>query len=252
MAIQRIAIVSDVHGNLLALDAVLEDLEGRGPFDAVIGGGDYCAGGVYPAECVAEFMERGWDCVRGNTDEWIVQVATDGRIPVQNCPPEAAHGPELLEADRWTVERLDAAQLDFLANLPLDWRAEGPSGQTIAFVHATPWSTHVSVPPGAEPGTADEMLDQAGVDVLLYGHIHDAYIREVDGRTLACVGSAGVPLDGDERPCYLIAEDDGTGWKLEHVRVEYDRSPYLLALSESGLPSAETEIQKIRTALPPS
>lgn len=252
MATHRIAFVSDIHGNLPALKAVLEELDARGPFEAIVGGGDYCTGGVYPAECLSLVIERGWECVRGNTDEWLVQVATDGRIPVQNCPPEAAHGPELLETDRWTVERLDGDLIDFLAGLPLEWSGEGPSGQTIAFVHATPWSSHVVVLPDADIETATEMLDRAGTDVLLYGHIHDAYIREVGERTLACIGSAGIPLDGNEQPCFMIAEDDGSGWKLEHVRVPYDREPYLLALSQSGIPGAEGEIEKIRTARRPS
>jgi diadenosine tetraphosphatase ApaH/serine/threonine PP2A family protein phosphatase len=92
------------------------------------------------------------------------------------------------------------------------------------------------------------MLDEGEADTLLYGHIHYAYTRQVGERTVACVGSVGVPLDGDEHPCFLIAVDDGSGWALEHVRVSYDRDRYLAELARSDLPNASSSIEMIRKA----
>lgn len=242
----RLAIISDVHGNLPALDAVLAEVDRRGPFDALVGGGDYAFGGAFPDESLARVVERGMQCVRGNTDEWIVEAATGGRQPASGYEPEQAHNELLRAVDAWAAARMSAEHLDLLAGLPLVWRTDGPSGQTLAFVHATPWSSHPVVLPDAPEETARRMLAEAGADMLLYGHIHHAYVRPVDGRTLACVGSVGMPFDGDWRPCFAIAEDDGSGWRVEHVRVEYDREAYLADLLASGAPNAEGFVQTIR------
>jgi predicted phosphodiesterase len=244
----RVAFVSDVHGNLPALEGVLAELARRGPFDTTVGGGDYVFGGAYPGECLAEIRRSGWPCVRGNTDEWVVEAATNGSVPAQGYEPEQAHTAALRAVDAWAADRLDDDDIAFLESLPLDWRATGPSGQTLAFVHATPWSTHPVVMPDADEATAQRMLDAAGTDVLLYGHIHIAYVRRVGAHTLACVGSVGMPFDGDPRSCFLIATDEGGGWQLEHVRVPYDRDAYVATLLASGLPNAELFASMLRSA----
>lgn len=244
----RVAVISDIHGNLPAFRAVLAELDRRGPFEFVVGGGDYCFGGAFPAEALALVRERQFDCVRGNTDEWIVELATAGRIPAQAYEPADKHTGVQAEVDRWAVERLSADAIDFLGGLPIEWRIVGPSGQRLAFVHATPWSTHQTVLPNAPLDVANSMLDAAEVDTLIYGHIHHAYVRAVDGRTLACAGSVGMPFDGIARPCFLIASDEGEGWNLEHVRVDYDVQAYAETLINCGIPNAGVFAERVRTA----
>ncbi|CAN5701553.1 metallophosphoesterase family protein [soil metagenome] len=246
----RLAFASDMHGNLPAFEAVLAELERQGPFDAIIGGGDYAFNGLYPAECIQRIRPLGWECVRGNTDEWIVQAATQGRIPVQNCPPEQEHGPEMVERDKWAAERLAEDLVAYLAELPLAWNILGPSGQSLKFVHATPWSTHPAVRADSGEPEKREMLDQADVDVLLYGHIHHAYIQPIEGRTLACIGAVGLPFDGDPRPCFAIATDVGDGWSIEYVRVTYDNEAYARDLEASDMPGADGVAGIVRTASP--
>jgi predicted phosphodiesterase len=243
----RVAIISDVHGNLPAMRAVLEDVDRRGSFDAFVGGGDFAFGGAYPQRCIELAMERQFQSVRGNTDEWVVESASAGRVPAKGYSPSEAHGPALLAIDDWVARQLDVRATRFLVDLPLDWRMTGPSGQELVFVHATPWSTHPAVQPDADEATLTKMLDEARADVLVYGHIHKAYVRQVGGRTVACAGSVGMPFDGDERPCYLLATDDGSGWRLEHVRVAYNRDAYLADLARSGMPNAATFIERIRS-----
>ncbi|HUG13626.1 MAG TPA: metallophosphoesterase family protein [Thermomicrobiales bacterium] len=244
----RVAFVSDVHGNLPALQAVLADIDERGEFDALVGGGDFAFGGAFPQRCVDLTRARGMQCVRGNTDEWVVESATGGRIMAKGYEPKDAHGAAMLAVDDWVAKALDTSALRFLINLPLDWRATGPSGQRLVFVHATPWSSHPIVRPDADEETLTRMLDEADADVLVYGHIHHAYVRQVGERTVACAGSVGVPLDGDPRPAYLIATDDGDGWQLEHVRLEYDRDAYLSELAGCGMPNAAVFIDRVRNA----
>jgi predicted phosphodiesterase len=244
----RIAFVSDMHGNLVALEAALKELERRGPFDAVLGGGDYCLSGAYPAECVARVRESGWIGLRGNTDEWIVDAATGGRVPVRDCPPEFAHNETQRAADAWCAARLADDAVAWLAELPLDWRTTGPSGQTLTCLHATPWNTHVVVRRTFDDADKLRLLDGADTDVLIYGHVHDAYTQRFGERTLACAGSVGAPMDGDTRGVLLIAEDDGAGWRLEHVRVPYDQDGYIATLLACGQPGVDAFARKLRAA----
>jgi predicted phosphodiesterase len=244
----RVAIVSDVHGNLPALQAVLDDIDRRGNIDTLVGGGDFAFGGAYPQRCVDLVRSREMHCVRGNTDEWVVESATAGRVMAKGYDPKDAHGPALLAVDDWVAKALDTPAVRFLMDLPLDWRTTGASGQRLVFVHATPRSTHPVVRPDADEDTLIHMLDEAEADVLVYGHIHHAYVRQVGDRTVACAGSVGMPLDGDPRPAYLIATDDGDGWQLEHVRLDYDRDMYLSELARSGMPNAAVFIDRVRNA----
>jgi predicted phosphodiesterase len=244
----RVAFVSDIHGNASAFQVVLDALDRDGPFDAIVGGGDYAFGGAYPERAVTMARERGWPAVRGNTDEWVIESASAGRVPARGYAPEQAHTGYMLQVDDWIARALGPESLRFLADLPLDWRTTGPSGKRLVFVHATPWSTHPVVQPDADESTLVRMLDEGEADTLVYGHIHKAYVRQIGERTVACCGAVGVPLDGDERPCFLVATDEGSGWSLEHRRVSYDRDRYLADLARSGLPNAAAFIEMIRGA----
>lgn len=244
----RVAFVSDVHGNLPALLTVLEDIDKRGSFDAIVGGGDFAAGGAFPHRCVAVVRERGMECVRGNTEEWVIEAATAGRVMAKGYEPKDVHGPALLAVDDWVARALETDDLRFLMDLPVAWSTEGISGQRLVFVHATPWSTHTVVRPDADDSTLTKMLSEAEADVLVYGHVHHAYVRHVGDNTVACAGSVGMPLDGDPRATYLIASDDGSGWQLEHVRLDYDRDAYLSELAGCGMPNASIFIERVRNA----
>ena len=247
----RVAFVSDVHGNAPALQAVIAGLDASGPYDTIVGGGDFAFGGAYPERAVATVRERGWPSVRGNTDEWIIEAASFGRIPAQGYSPEQAHSGSMLQVDEWAAKALSQESLRFLADLPIEWRTTGPSGKSLVFVHATPWSTHPVVLHDADESALTKMLDEARTDTLVYGHIHHAYVRSIGERTVACCGAVGVPFDGDERPCYLVATDDGSGWTLEHQRVTYNRDQYLSELARSSLPNAAHFIDMIRGAKRP-
>lgn len=244
----RVAFVSDMHGNLPGFQAVLDELSTYTDVDYMVGGGDYAFGGIYPGECVARLRELGWPCVRGNTDEWIVESATDGRVPARDYPPEMAHGEAFKQRDRWAAARLSEADIEFMAALPLDWRITGPSGETLVFVHATPWSAHEILAPDAPESEAKEALSRGGGDHLLYGHIHHQYLRKIDGKILGCVGAVGMPFDGDPRPGFAIATDEGPGWAVEHLRVDYDRDTYIDSVQSSDMPGADVVSKVLQAA----
>jgi len=249
----RVAVLSDTHGNVVALDAVLAELDATGPYDVVLMGGDFAFGGPNPAECIDRIRERGFLAVRGNTDEFIVELASGGRIPARVAEESQRHTASgaLLQRYRWAVERLVEEQVAYLASLPLAWSLPAPGGRALTVVHATPWNAHDTVPEGASEGLACRMLDQAGGQALAYGHIHVQYQRRVNGRLLAAIGSVGLPFDGDPRAAYAVFTTEPDGWAVEFRRVAYPLEQAIESLLASGMPGAETQAAILRSATPP-
>ena len=199
----RIAIVSDIHGNLPALGAVLADLDRVRP-DTVVLGGDLALGGPHPVEVVDRLRELGWPSVLGNTDEAL----DESRMPEQ-----ARKGGFLVEPAARTREMLGPERVAWLTGLPLLWRGEG-----LTVMHATPDDCWAIVPHDATDERLREVFGASGEPLAVYGHIHHAYVRHVDGLTVTNSGSVSLSLDGDVRACYAVVEDG----RVEHRRVEYD------------------------------
>ena len=246
----RIAMISDAHGNLHALDAVLADLESAGPFDEVIYGGDFVFRGAFPSEVIDRIRDRGYRAVRGNTDEFLVELATDGAFQLSITDEKQRHPPALQVFDRWALERMGTDQVDYLGGLPLRIDIDGPDGARLTIAHASPWSSHVTVLPEAAEEIARQMLDQPGASCVAYGHIHRQYRRVIDERLLTSVGSIGAPLDGDWRAAYSVLSNDGNGWAAEFRRVPYDIDGAVASLLASTLPDRETIAEGMRAAGP--
>lgn len=248
----RIAVISDTHGNVRALDAVLADLDATGPYDLVVMGGDVAFGGARPADCIDRIRERGYPAVRGNTDEFIVEVATGGRIPARVAHESQRHtaSEPLLQRYRWTAQHLSAEHIEYLARLPLVRVIPAPGGRALTVVHATPWNAHETLTASAPVESLRQMLDRAGGQALVYGHIHVQYHQRIDGRLVAAVGSVGLPFDGDPRAAYAVLTFDD-GWSIEFRRVAYDVERAIEELLASGFPGAEAQANVLRNARPP-
>ena len=243
----RVAIFSDVHGNAAALEAVLAAVRARGPFDHILYGGDFAFGGPRPREAVERLVETGYPAVIGNTDEMVA------------ASPEGAVG----AVAAWARTRLTPEQVDWLRALPRLQRVEpppasrpggpqqsggGPAGAPpLVLVHATPWSTTDIIEPASPEATVARAFEQAGSRVLVYGHIHRAYIREAAGGLIVNAGSVGFPFDGDARPAWAILTLERGAWRAEIVRTEYDREAAARDLLTSDHPDAETFARRIRT-----
>ena len=243
----RIAMISDVHGNLHAFDAVLADVDKSGPFDEVIYGGDLVFNGAFPSECVDRLRASGCRAVRGNTDEFVVEMARNGDYETSITSEEQRHSPSLKLLDRWANERLTSEQIDYMATFPLRIDISGPDGNRLTIVHATPWSAHPAVLPDSDEDTAKKMLDAAEAQTVAYGHIHVQYRRELGGRILCAVGSVGAPFDHDPRAAYAVLTNSGNGWDVEFHRVEYDVEAAAAGLMASTLPNRELVAAGIRT-----
>ena len=228
----RVAIFSDVHGNVTALEAVLADMGARGPFDRILNGGDFAFGGPRPREAVERLIETGYPAVIGNTDEMVA------------ASPEGAVG----AVAAWARTRLTPEQVDWLRALPRLRRIEPPCGPPLVLVHATPWSTTDMIDPASPAATVTRAFEQAETRALVYGHIHRAYIRHVAGGLIVNAGSVGFPFDGDPRPAWAVLTLERGAWRAEIVRTEYDRERAAQDLLTSDHPDAEAFARRVRTA----
>jgi predicted phosphodiesterase len=224
----RIAVVSDIHGNRTAFEAVVEDLRKTAP-DLVLHGGDLAHGGSSPAEIVDRVRELGWRGVMGNADELLFRPESLTEFAARS-PRLAALFQTIGEMAEFTREVMGDERLTWLSNLSCV-QIEGP----IALVHASPESEWVS--PGADAADAEleRVYGPLGKPVAVYAHIHCAYIRGVGGLTVANTGSVSLSFDGDPRAAYLLVEDGAPSTR----RVEYDVEKEMKLLGESRLPHAD-------------
>jgi predicted phosphodiesterase len=226
----RFAVVSDVHGNLSALEAVIADLEQRG-VDRVVHGGDLALMGPRPVEVVERIVALGWRGVVGNTDELLWRPEEHER-QLQRAPKLAALLQLLFEVYApATREALDSAHVGWLQALP-----ERLSVGDWTIVHASPGDLWRAPAPTAEDETLVDVYGPVGTGAVGYGHIHRPFTRKVTGGLLvANAGSVGMPWDGDPRAGYLLID----GEKAQIVRVPYDLAAEETAMRTAGHPDAE-------------
>ena len=231
----RLAAISDIHGNLLALEAVLADIEAQGTPDATWVLGDLVAFCPWPAETLARLRALpNVACLQGNTDRYVVT----GRrpvFPVRSPEDWTRMSVSLAGRDanfRWTVERLSYADYEFLHDLPPRLEMEVPGYGRVVAVHATPADDESNL----LPNTPDDDVRPhiAGLDarLLLYGHTHRPVDRIVDSVRLVNDGSVGLPLDGDPRPAYALLDFEGGQCTVTIRRVTYDREAVIAELEQ--------------------
>jgi len=225
----RIAVVSDVHGNLTALEAVVADLKTQAP-DLVLQGGDLALIGPRPAEAVELVRQMGWPSVMGNTDEIVFDAANRGL--------ELAKAPQLRpwlktlfdDLAPWARERLSQDQIAWLRRLPRQRKLE-----ELALVHASPDDLWRSPMPDTPDGELEGVYGVLSARLVVYGHIHRPYVRRLQRLIVANAGSVGLPYDGDPRASYLFVD----GSTVTTRRVEYDLDLARTDAIQSGFPLAE-------------
>ena len=223
----RLAIVSDIHGNLAALEAVQAELERERP-DFVLQGGDLALNGPRPAEVVDRVRELGWPGVVGNTDEMLWNPGRRDRLG--QTAVKLARQIEIMfdELAPVTCEWLGPERLGWMSSLPLESR-QG----SLLLLHATPGDLWRAPAPDASEDELAGTYGDLDAGLVVYGHIHQPYVRRVDGLTVANSGSVGLPLDGDRRAGYLLVDDGDASVR----RVEYDLERHLHDLTRSEYPN---------------
>jgi predicted phosphodiesterase len=235
----RVAIVSDIHGNLTALEAVLADLRQTAP-DLILHGGDLADSGASPAEVVDRIRALGWQGVAGNGEQMLStpQTFEDFAAKSPALQPLFAVIGEVAAATR---EKLGDDRIAWLHSQPL-----AHIEPTFALVHASPghpWRAPAPEATDAELEAAYAPLDRPTV---VYAHIHRAHVRCVNGMTVANTGSVSLSFDRDPRAAYLLLDDGAPTIR----RVEYDLDKELHLLANSGLPHADWLAKTLKTARP--
>jgi len=252
----RFAVLSDVHGNLLALEAVLADIHAQGTPDAYWVLGDLVAFCPWPAESLARLRALpNVAFLQGNTDRYLV-TGRRPAVPIRS-PEDWAHMPaSLMMRDAlfgWTVERLSYADYEFLRDLPsrlemeVGARLPYPYGRVVA-VHATPNDDETNLYPDTPDDEIRPHLASLDARLLLYGHTHRPVDRTVDSVRLVNAGSVGLPLDGDPRPAYALLDFENGRCAVTLRRVEYDLEAVVAELERVEHPSREWLARMLREA----
>jgi len=225
----RIAIISDVHGNLTALDAVLADLRRQKP-DLIFHGGDIPYGGSNPSEVIDCIMEQGWPGVLGNTDEVLWSDAE--RSALEAAAPKLKPLFRMIFDVMSPVTRamIGQARLQWLQALPLELRHEN-----LVLMHAGPGNIWKAPMHNAEDSELEATYGRLDASIVVYCHIHRPFVRKLGALTVCNCGSVGMPYDGDPRSSYLLIADG----EPEIRRVEYDIEKEAGRLLASDYPQKE-------------
>jgi predicted phosphodiesterase len=227
--------MSDIHGNLPALQAVADSLPQS---ETVVVAGDHCADGPCPAQVVDLLQELGWTLIMGNTDRDVVE---------DNGGKSAA----------WTREQLGAKRLGFLSQLDfsvtLDSRDEEEAqgvawNEAILVVHANPLNLEDQLHPTMSEEELRPYLEKTEEEIVAFGHLHTPYVRPVFGKLLVDVSSVGHPKDQDVRAGYTVVKLRNGARSVDQTRLPYDIEKTLHLIKRSGMPAAEKQMKALLKA----
>jgi putative phosphoesterase len=240
----RIAVFSDVHGNVEALRAVREAVKAARP-DAVLVAGDLVMNGPEPAATVDELREletEGALIVQGNTDVAVADFDYAAAFP------QFADGvPDTFRAAaEWANEALDDDALDWLRRLPSERRL-AVDDDLVLVCHASPGSQTAGFDPGLDAATVLERLSRTDARVICCGHTHMPEVRDFGWKVIVNDGSAGYVFDGDPRASWALVEIEDDAVSAEIRRVEYDLMAVSNAISARGLPGDVYRAATVRT-----
>ncbi len=234
----KIAFISDIHGNAVALDAVLADIKQK-DVDKIYVLGDICYRGPEPKRSLELIQSLNTDVIKGNADEWVVRGVRAGEVP--------DHALELMNTERqWTVGKLDSADLQYLENLQthLDTNVDGI---TIAAFHATPDSLfEITLPDADDETIKTSLMKPSDADVFVYAHIHRPYIRYINGKVVMNIGSVGLPFDGLTKASYGLVEINQGNINTSIQRVNYNLEKVIQLYEEVNYPNKDMMKQVIR------
>ncbi|MNO23516.1 phosphodiesterase [compost metagenome] len=235
---ETIAIISDIHGNVTALETVLADIQQR-KISRIVCLGDLVGKGPNSDQAVDLIREHCEEVVRGNWDEFIA-------------------GESELEVVKWHRALLGTERLAYLSALPFSiefWM----SGKYIRFFHASPRSVNERIQPWDALGMRLSLFEpselcslQLPADVAVYGDIHGAYLQHLEGKTLFNAGSVGNPLDLTQASYVIMEGEYGSRepapLNIQFVRVPYDIERAVQQAVDSQMPQLEPYIRELRTA----
>jgi predicted phosphodiesterase len=247
----KLAIFSDIHGNTVALDAVLKDIKDRGPIDEYWILGDLVALGPDPVGVLERVTELpNVRIIRGNTDRYV--FAGDRPPPsMEEAARDATKLTALVECAgtfAWTQGAVTSAGwLEWLAKLPLEVETVLPNGTRVLGVHAAPGRDDGL---GIKLGMSEEeigfVLTGCTADLVAGGHHHRTLDVSVNGLRAINVGSVSNPMSPDLRASYVVIESDSDSHSIEFGHADYDRDAVIAQLDQANHPGRERIINHFR------
>jgi predicted phosphodiesterase len=232
----RVAILADIHGNLPACEAVLEDIARVAP-DYIVAAGDLALRGAHPRETVELLFDRCHALIMGNTDCYLAGNYLGGAYR------ERDHWKtELLQ---WSRDQLGEAWLKRLGSMPFSTRYSPRRGQDLFVCHANPRNLEDSLDPTLDENTVRRYFQNLDAAAVAFGHLHFPYRRRVGRLLIADVASAGIPRDGDLRPAYGVFTFTPRGWRVQIRRVRYPVRKATQALTARRVPGGPLLIHKL-------
>ena len=233
---ERVAVITDIHANLPALEAVLAriaELE----IDAVYCGGDLVGYGPHPNEVCTVVRERAIPTIYGNYDHAIARDEEDC-----GCAYVTKRDRELGQRSvAWTLAHTGQAAKDFMRELPFDLRFS-IGRRRVRLVHGSPRKVNEYLFEDKPARTFERIAALADCDVLVCGHTHKPWVHSYGGVLFVNCGSVGKPKDGDPRAAFAVLEGDGQGSVAASIeRVEYDAAAVAREVAGSGLPHEYAE-----------
>jgi putative phosphoesterase len=239
-----IALIADIHGNVLALRAALADIEAHRP-DRLAILGDLVLNGPRPAEvigAVTELEAAGALVMAGNTDIAVADGDYAAAFPWLDEVP-ASHR----AAAEWARDQLSEEQLAYLRRLPIERRIAF-GGELVLACHASPGSQTSGLPADLDAAVTMQYATRTDARVICCGHTHVADVRELGRKLLVNPGSCGYAFDGTPDACWaLLSLTDGSEPEAQLFRVAYDAQAAAEEVSQRGLPSDVYRAATIRT-----
>jgi putative phosphoesterase len=238
----RVAIFSDIHANLPALEAVLADMEARGLSER------YCLGDLvgyatFPNEVAATIRDARIPTIMGNYDQGVGNDSDDCGCAYRTPEAKALGNRSIAWTNQHTTAENKAFLRQLAAHIPLQL-----GDLRLVLVHGSPRRINEYLFQERPDASLARLLDLAQADVLVCGHTHLPYHRILpDGRHVVNDGSVGKPKDGDPRACYAILEADGRELGVTFVRVPYDVERTALAIEASDMPHEFAQMLRLGT-----
>ncbi len=244
----RLAVLSDVHGNLPALKAVLQDAR-QHDVAGVIVAGDLVHGGPYPVETAHLLQSLNAWMIRGNGDDYLLDYDA-------GTAPEAWYTSRAWALTRWSYRQMDRETLNFIASLPGQRVIHLPGTSPIRVVHGSPRSSTEHLIPDQDPQIDDvvqrfrragmlpanrepvrlaSILGQITESALVCGHSHVPWKQEWNGKLVFNPGAVSGPLNGEVCAQYAFLNWQAGQWEVEHRQVAYDLAEVHRAFVETGL-----------------
>ena len=224
----KIAVISDIHANLPALQSVIAHLDGVRP-DIVVVGGDIINRGPQPRECLEIILDNvrdaGWRLLKGNHEDYVLHAARGTRHLPSWEQALCAHS-------AWTAAKI-CDYLPLIASWPDFVEVPTPDGAHLTCFHASRKGNRVGLYEFMQDGELLEHITHAP-SALCVGHTHIPFIRYVEGKLIVNAGAVGMPFDHNPDASYALIQWSPEGWSAENIRVPYDRTKTIASYRSTG------------------